>query len=645
MLKPAKIYHCTIYVPSYSMNNVIDKLGEQGICQIKSYEGKDSELPFDDKQLRKAEELHSRLKIVHGVLEKHRTVVSPENILKSLFFPSPPKRQRVDLHSLDKALGIFEYKIKELEEKVLPLVTELGQIDQDLSTTSYAIEQLSLLPDIATKWLFSSRFLEVIIGVVASQNAERLEKEINSPFYIKSISDQLSLVIIIVAKEQKSNIDHILHESGFQAVSFPSEERTPREIIYELHKKESVLRKKIGGYEDKIMELHRLHHEEVDILHEEILGAQQKIHVLQDLYNAKSFGMIEAWVPLRDIRQFGKVVIAVTNNNYYMEFENNLTDAPSLLSNPWFIRPFELITNLYSTPKYNHIDPTIFIALSFVIFFGFMLTDVVYGTALLLIAFGIYQGAGKYNQGTKEFSFILIIAGFFTALLGALFGSYFGNFFQSLGWDIPTLLDPMRDVVPVLIITLLIGSVHVLLGLLLGFIENISHKKYKSAFQLQAVWIFFLAGIVCLLGKGVFLYVGFGLIGLAVLMQMVFNFLDGGIIMSVLSVFSFTGFLGDIFSYARLMALAIGTAGIALAVNFMALMVIDLIPYAGWPLGILIFIVGHLFNMMMNGLGAFIHALRLHFLEFFSKFYEGGGSQYKPFSIMRKVTFTEVEKW
>ena len=135
--------------------------------------------------------------------------------------------------------------------------------------------------------------------------------------------------------------------------------------------------------------------------------------------------------------------------------------------------------------------------------------------------------------------------------------------------------------------------------------------------------------------------VGFGVLGLSVIIQIVMSFMEGGPMISILSVFDYAGFLGDVFSYARLMALAIGTAGIALAVNFMTLMVAE-IPYVGIIVAILLFVFGHTFNLAMNGLGSFIHTLRLHFLEHFSKYYEGDGKLYKPFLASRKKTHLEV---
>jgi len=243
----------------------------------------------------------------------------------------------------------------------------------------------------------------------------------------------------------------------------------------------------------------------------------------------------------------------------------------------------------------------------------------------------------------KQFSLLLIVAGVFTAILGASLSSYFGDFFPRIGIEMPGLLNPMEQVLELIIIAIVIAGIHLFVGLLVGYYNNAKHGRIKEALGEQGVWLFCLVGAVFMVlgGGGIFATIGLGLIVLSVITQLAYNMKDGPVI-SVLSIFNFSGFLGDVFSYARLTALAIGTAGIALAVNFMALMVIDMIPVVGIVFGIIIFIGGHLFNMVMNGLGAFIHALRLHFLEFFSKFYEGGGKLYRPFIASREKNKTEV---
>src|SRR3989338_3502295 len=149
----------------------------------------------------------------------------------------------------------------------------------------------------------------------------------------------------------------------------------------------------------------------------------------------------------------------------------------------------------------------------------------------------------------------------------------------------------------------------------------------------QGVWLMFMAGIFLLiLQLQPLFYIGLSLIGLSVILLVALKAKLNGAPVAVLSILDIPSFFGDILSYIRLTAYAVGTSGIALAVNFLVSLSAG-IPYIGIIIAILVFVVGHSFNIAMNFLGAFINAMRLHFLEFFKKFYEGGGSVYEPFKL------------
>jgi len=360
---------------------------------------------------------------------------------------------------------------------------------------------------------------------------------------------------------------------------------------------------------------------------------------LQNFKTTKAFSVLEAWVPKKDLKKFHEIT-KETSKQYYIEADEK-DNAPTLFKNHRLIKPFETLTELYSPPKYKGFDPTPILAITFTLFFGFMLTDAAYGLIVLALGWIMYRGIGKINENMKKFSIILMMFGISTAIMGIIFGSYFGNFFQEIGINLPVPIDSMRQVMLVLSIALIIGSLHLIIGLISGFYENIHKGSFKDAMAKQGVWLIFMIGLFLFLLK--LNTIGLIAIFIAIGLQMFFNFLEGGVVSSFLSIFGFSGFIGDLFSYARLMALAIGTAGIALAINFMVFMVIDLIPWLGWLIAIIVFVVGHLFNIAMNGLGAFVHSTRLHFLEFFTKFYEGGGRTYKPFIAERKNTFIKLE--
>jgi len=185
----------------------------------------------------------------------------------------------------------------------------------------------------------------------------------------------------------------------------------------------------------------------------------------------------------------------------------------------------------------------------------------------------------------------------------------------------------MVDVQLFLIIVLLIGLIHLNLGLLIGFKANIQQREYKDASGNQ-LWLFFLQVGVLLLALGM-KTAGAVLLLISVVMVAVIH--------GPLFFFDITGYLGDVLSYARLLALGLATCGIAMTVNILASMVGGT-PYIGAVLAALVFVIGHIFNWGMNGLGAFVHGIRLHYVEFFNKFYEGGGAEYRPFYVKRELT-------
>ena len=183
----------------------------------------------------------------------------------------------------------------------------------------------------------------------------------------------------------------------------------------------------------------------------------------------------------------------------------------------------------------------------------------------------------------------------------------------------------------ILQLAIAVGILHVDSGVIVSLIENLKQKKLKEALIDNVVWFILQGGIVAY-------YFGFKTPGLALMGASVLILLYGYKVMGMMHI---TGFMGDILSYARLLALALATGGIAMTVNLLASMVYP-VPIIGIFLTILILLIGHSFNFVMNGLGSFIHALRLHYVEFFGKFYTGGGEKFTPFRAERSLTKVEV---
>lgn len=643
MFRPAKIYHVRNFVPKDKVDKLVRALHGAGVCQIKEAE---ANIPskFELPEITEIDEMQLSLGKVIDTLDDYRPVVQPENFVKGLFFPAEPEKFSAELLSTKRIILQAGNYLGKVEPTVVKLSSKLKEARKKVSENNYFISNLLLLPNENTSLFKSTDNISLLLGIVSPKSLEKIRAWLlkETVFAVKEIDEKQLLLAVAAETENAEAIDKLLHDEGFVPTPVPFENRKPAEIIKMLKKKNSDLLKEEKEVEKQFKELWEEHSQSLYSLNESLDICKERIDAVRKMKISESFSVLEAWVPEKNIKEFNKI-IERTAGSYYAE-GGEREDAPTIFNNPRIFKPFEILTELYSPPKYREFDPTPVIAVSFSLFFGFMLTDVVYGVLLALIAFGIYKGIGKINPGMRKFGALLMVLGMSTAVLGVLFGSYFGDMLQRLGLPIPALIDPMQGVMVVIAVSIIIGALHVLTGLVIGYREHIKKKQLLKAVSNQGVWIIFLVGaVIALVGGSLFSTVGIALIILSVLIQIATKFMESGAVVSGISVFNFAGFVGDIFSYARLTALAVGTAGIALAVNFMCLLIIELIPIIGLPIAIVVFFIGHLFNMLMNGLGAFIHSLRLHFLEFFTKFYDGGGKVYRPFYAYRKIKPKEVK--
>ena len=656
MFRPTKIYHTTVILEENKVNTLINRLHELGLCELKEQGIKDFSAPkspnserseiclsskYSYEQSKDLDDIQTRFNFIDDSLEEYKEIIQPGNRLKNIFSPKPPRRHKSEVYSPEELIREVSHNLSLIEPKVLEKLEHLQKVNEQVQNKEFIISNLSSIPDMKTNIFISSENIKILLGLVNNSSIPKINEELedNSVIVSEEKDKNQTFISIFTTPNELANADKVLHSVGFQQLDIPYENKEPEAIIMTLKSEIVKLENEKIKISNFLKKTRKSYNKKLALLSEELRIAKQKILALHNFQTTKSFSILEVWVPKNNLEKFNKVV-KETSKNYYMEADEKDT-APTLLNNHKLIKPFEMITELYSPPKYNGFDPTPLLAITFTIFFGFMLTDVAYGLMLLAMGWVMYRGIGKFNESMKNFAIIIIAFGISTVLIGAVFGSYFGNFFQELGINLPIPIDSMRQVMLTLSIALALGALHLIMGLVAGFYENIHQGSFKEAMAKQGVWLIFMVGLVLFLLK--LNTIGLIVIITAVLLQMFFSFLEGGLVTSILSIFGFSGFIGDLFSYARLMALAIGTAGIALAVNFMVFMVIDLIPWIGYPIAVIVFIIGHLFNVAMNGLGAFIHSTRLHFLEFFTKFYDGGGRTYKPFLAKRENTFIEIE--
>lgn len=349
----------------------------------------------------------------------------------------------------------------------------------------------------------------------------------------------------------------------------------------------------------------------------------------------KSAIAIEGWVPETD---YPRLVALLSGLGVPVATAplTGIKGAPTKLSNPGVARPFENLVTLVGVPAYTGLDPTIFFAITFPLFYGLMLGDIGYG---LLILAGAFFLSRKSEGVMKDLLTVMM----FASISGILFGAIFGEFFGSLGHEKfglqPIWKDRLEEVQILIPVTLIIGILQVNLGLILGFLEALQHDL-KHALLGKLSWIILQLGIyVAVLSKLSILPAGLMMGGAAVGVVGFFMLLAGEGFKGVLEII---GLVSNILSYTRLLAIGLASAGMALAVNKLADQAAALGPI-GLVVAAVVVIIGHGVNLALGIIGPFIHSVRLHYVEFFGKFFEGTGRLYNPFKIKREITSSETE--
>ncbi|MBR0167360.1 MAG: V-type ATP synthase subunit I [Synergistaceae bacterium] len=327
-------------------------------------------------------------------------------------------------------------------------------------------------------------------------------------------------------------------------------------------------------------------------------------------------------------------------------------EPPSLLANGNTVRPFNILTELYSSPKYRGIDPTPLLAPFFWIFFGMCLGDAGYGIVVFGLIMFVFRKYKKIAPGVKDFITLFLFCSVSTFIYGVISGSFFGNFIDAfLPPLIPMknalmLVDPMTNPMQVLGISLLLGVIHLMFGLLISAYDKIRNGEIIDAIGEKISWFFLIVGL-CLYGVGLggmlpphFVQIG----GAMAIIGAVIIFIYAGkgepnyakkVINGFLALYGSTSYLGDILSYSRLLALGFGSAVIGMVINLLGGLAAD-IPYVGWLVAITVVIGGHIFSIAINILGSFVHPLRLQYVEFFGKFYTGGGEPFTPLTLSQE---------
>ncbi|MCL5023383.1 MAG: ATPase [Nitrospirae bacterium] len=334
---------------------------------------------------------------------------------------------------------------------------------------------------------------------------------------------------------------------------------------------------------------------------------------------------INGWMPSGDVERLRKSLLGAFSGKVAIEekemLEEDLDRVPIVLRNRGYFKPFELLVKMLPLPKYTSFDPTPFIGVFFPVFFGMILGDAGYGLILLALSLTlkrVFRKKGDIRDGAK----ILLISSLYAIFFGILFGEFFGELGTALFGLEPLCVERRHAVIPMLYFSLSVGVVHVVLGLVLGLTSAMKKKaKKEAAFKLLNVLLIFCIIVLIASFFKPFPWLLSKPVIIVILVLTPLLFFTGGLLAPLELLKS----IGNIVSYARIMAIGLASVLLAFVANRMAGMMGDVV------IGVIAAGLLHTINIVLGVFSPTIHSLRLHYVEFFSKFVEHGGRRFAPF--------------
>ena len=589
-------------------------------------------------------------------LVKVRTIENAFLIRSSEIEPTG-KHPNAELRSkIEQELPIIERELGELTGRRSRLEVTLKECEQKIAE----ILPFAEIPMDMEMYRWYAG-LTVLAGYVS--------KEVNIPepaeVYISS-GKARRFMVAVFRNDRRSDVDRVLLEANFHAVTLPVETGMPRARIDAYNEQVVQAKAEIDQINRRLDEI-KDRHREFLVACEEILKAdiERAEAPLRFATIGQTF-VAEGWIPKDRVASLKDALNGATGGKIFVtELTVGEHDpVPVEYDNPPFARPSQLLMDTYSRPKYTELDPTIMVSIVFPIFFGLIMGDVGYGILLLALCLVLR----KFVKGDEGRQLIVVLRN--ASISSIFFGVFYSEF---LGFPCPwAYILPSRhlniggegghgpNIPGLMMMAIWIGIVHITLGRVLGIVNHAQHDH--GAHRTKAVlanvgWILMIWGSLFLIWSMVpmpFMPDLTGLppvvMGLNVAALIGITALVVGIICiareSALEIVELPTIFSHTLSYSRLVAVGLSGVAIAMVVNFIAIgMLIE--PQLGniTPIGVLliimgvlVFLLGHMMNMVLGIIGGSLHSVRLHYVEFFTKFYKGGGIKYSPFGFKRRFT-------
>lgn len=558
--------------------------------------------------------------------------------LKSIYEGDRVSTTEEELNSLDKDFYFND------------IVDNVQDIEKRLADAHARITQLTAEKVILDDWidlqlaLNTSRRTEKSETVFAKGDEAAIEaiadaaSEQNIPLYIDTVNGEHHTVTYMLVNEDL--IHELFSENGIEVVELPMRRGTPAQEVERINRAIAKEELEIVQAEEKARTLAK-ELPKLKLITDVMYWRKNKYDLISTGVASANVSVFEGWCPVKYLDQIDKEVSNVTTYFAIEKIEASEGErTPVEIENKALVKPFEMVTRLYGLPGHMDLDPTMFLAAFFLIFFGLSLTDVGYGI-ILMVASAVGLLFYKVPKEVKPPLQLFFLGGLASVIVGIFFGGYFGFDMENFPQWMQNLqaFDPIKNPIPVFYLALALGVVHIIAGLVLKIVREKQNGNFKDGLLDTGPWIAIFLSLILwgagkrglLPGDGLYVYMVYAaLVSLIVTQGRKEKSIFMKAFKGVFSLYDSVAYFSDILSYSRLLALGLATSALAFAVNLIADMVSGT-PYVGWLLMGIILIVGHLFNLAVNVLGAFVHSARLQFVEFFGKFITESGRTFKPF--------------
>lgn len=537
----------------------------------------------------------------------------------------------------------LEFDYHPVYDKLRSLAGEISKYDEEAGRLNTRKEELKNWQGLEypLKDLYSLKQAQVFTGILPAKMKDKLEEELLDLEYVYFEvvkEDNKNLYIFaLTSKDEGEKLNEILRINAFSNIVLEGE-GTPKEELNTIEERLKALKAEKEKTIEKVKEL-AVYVPELEVLYEYLMNKKLRVAANENFLKTEKVNVIEGYVPTEKVDEFTKIIQKTQKNAYYLEVHDAEEDDPNvpiLLKNSKFVETFESLTHMYALPKYNEVDPTPLLAPFYLAFFGMMVADAGYGLLMVIGCF-IALKVANLSESQEKFIRFFYYLGYSTIVWGLIYGSVLGGLIP-----IPGLIDPATEYQRLLIVSIAFGLIHLYFGLGINAYMRIRDGKYLEALYDVGFWYMALSGgivflltmvvplpaIVKTISKAVLII---GAAGIVLTNGRSAKSVGGKLASGLYELYGISGYVGDFVSYSRLMALGLSGGFIASAVNMIAGMLFDS-GFVGILGGIVVFVVGQIFNIFLSLLGAYVHTIRLTYVEFFGKFYEGGG---KAFNIFR----------